>query len=339
MEFDLSFLGLTGSIDEEVAHAIFSGKGDITRLPTDEKKSLALPFGATVYPRAKKILKTEWDKEMRRLGINAFSGDYTKDHPPTLLKNKNAEVVAAFATELAPEIRSIFEDLPIEEAAATEEASVTEEADDTPADPLLDLLFENYFRSVITGINGALDAKAAWLGVTVDELPIDDYVSALDGWADGMLAQELPIITTGQKAKEIFQLSRSIPQETDFSNRADNKAKIDAERKVFHTRANVSVVLFQDDISDPALREEALKKVSLEELAAASVYVDDFLKSLNDTDRRITELLLQKFTQQEIADKIGVGQATVSKRIKRIQQAIIKFDPEVKKILPLFGKK
>ena len=67
--------------------------------------------------------------------------------------------------------------------------------------------------------------------------------------------------------------------------------------------------------------------------------MDDFLKSLKDTDRRITELLLQKFTQQEIADKIGVGQATVSKRIKRIQQAIIKFDSEVKKILPLFGKK
>ena len=333
MEFDLSFLGLTGSIDEEVAHAIFSGKGDITRLPTDEKKSLALPFGATVYPRAKKILKTEWDKEMRRQGINAFSGNYTKDHPPTLLKNKNAEVVAAFATELAPEIRSIFEDLPTKETAAPDET------DDTPADPLLDLLFENYIRSVISEMHGALDAKAAGLGVTVDERPIDDYVAALDGWADGMLAQELPIITTGQKAKEIFQLSRSIPQETDFSNRADNKAKIDAERKVFHTRANVSVVLFQDDISDPALREEALKKVSLEELAAASVYVDDFLKSLNDTDRRITEMLLQKFTQQEIADKLGVGQATVSKRIKKIQQAIIEFDPEVKKILPLFGKK
>ena len=333
MEFDLSFLGLTGSIDEEVAHAIFSGKGDITRLPTDEKKSLALPFGATVYPRAKKILKTEWDKEMRRQGINAFSGNYTKDHPPTLLKNKNAEVVAAFATELAPEIRSILEDLPTKETAAPDET------DDTPADPLLDLLFENYIRSVISEMHGALDAKAAGLGVTVDERPIDDYVAALDGWADGMLAQELPIITTGQKAKEIFQLSRSIPQETDFSNRADNKAKIDAERKVFHTRANVSVVLFQDDISDPALREEALKKVSLEELAAASVYVDDFLKSLNDTDRRITEMLLQKFTQQEIADKLGVGQATVSKRIKKIQQAIIEFDPEVKKILPLFGKK
>ena len=333
MEFDLSFLGLTGSIDEEVAHAIFSGKGDITRLPTDEKKSLALPFGATVYPRAKKILKTEWDKEMRRQGINAFSGNFTKDHPPTLLKNKNAEVVAALAAELAPEIRSIFEDLPAEETAAADEV------DDTPEDPLFDLLFENYFRSVISGVNNAIDAKADALGVTADELPINDYIAALDGWADGMLAQELPIITTGQKAKEIFQLSRSIPQETDFSKRADNRAKIDAERKLFHTRANVSVVLFQDDISDPALREEALKKVSLEELAAASVYVDDFLKSLNDTDRRITELLLQKFTQQEIADKIGVGQATVSKRIKKIQQAIIKFDPEVKKILPLFGKK
>ena len=73
MGFDLSFLGLTGSIDEEVAQAMFSGKGDITRLPSNEQKSVGLPCGATVYPRAQKILKTEWDKEMRRQGINAFS--------------------------------------------------------------------------------------------------------------------------------------------------------------------------------------------------------------------------------------------------------------------------
>ena len=332
MEFDLSFLGLTGSIDEGVAQAMFSGKGDITLLPSNEQKSVGRPYGATVYPRAQKILKTEWDKEMRRQGINVFSGNYTKDHPPTLLKNKNAEVVAALAAELAPEIRSIFEDLP------TEETSAADEADDTPADPLLDLLFENYFRSVISGMNNALDAKAAALGVPTDKLPLDDYAAALDGWADEMLSQELPVMTTGQKAKEIFLLSRSIPQETDFSSRPHNRAKEDAYRKLYHTRAEVTVVLFHDDINDPELRAAAMNQVSVEELAAGSAYVDEFLKTLDKTDRQITELLMQKYTQQEIADKLGVGQSAVSKHIKKIQTALLKFDPEIKKILPLFGK-
>lgn len=59
------------------------------------------------------------------------------------------------------------------------------------------------------------------------------------------------------------------------------------------TRVNVSVVLFQDDISDPALRTAANRKVSMEELVNASAYVDDSLKLLNGTDRQITKMLLQ----------------------------------------------
>ncbi len=47
---------------------------------------------------------------------------------------------------------------------------------------------------------------------------------------------------------------------------------------------------------------------------------------------------MQKYTQQEIADKLSVGQSAVSKHIKKIQTALLKFDPEIKKILPLFGK-
>ena len=34
-EFDVSFLGLTGTIDEEVAKAMVKGDGDITKLPSD----------------------------------------------------------------------------------------------------------------------------------------------------------------------------------------------------------------------------------------------------------------------------------------------------------------
>ena len=47
---------------------------------------------------------------------------------------------------------------------------------------------------------------------------------------------------------------------------------------------------------------------------------------------------MQKYTQQEIADKLGIGQSMVSKHIKIIKKALLKFDPDIKKILYLFKK-
>ena len=79
-------------------------------------------------------------------------------------------------------------------------------------------------------------------------------------------------------------------------------------------------------------------QASPEELAAGSAYVEDFFKTLDDTDRQITELMLQKYTQSEIAENLGIGQGTVSKHIKKIQQSLLEFDPEIKKILYLFKK-
>ena len=338
--FDLGFLGLNGSIDTEVAQALLSGKNDITKIPTSARYLTDKKNGAALYNQAKRIMKIAWDQEMRREGVKYFSGNYTENHPPTLLKDKDAAVIAQFTEALAPNIRALFD-----VAAADAETDVAQPnpengpEEDEYDDPLLDLLFENYFKTVFSGINEALEAKAEELGAKTEDLPAEASAAALDGWADDVISQELAIMIAGQKAKELFALSKKLPQETDFSSRPENHAREDAYRKMFHTRAKVTVVLFQDDIHDPDLRAAAMNQVSVEELAAGSAYLDAFLKTLDATDRKITELLMQKYTQQEIADKLGVGQPMVNKHIKKIREALLKFDPEIKKILYLFGKK
>ena len=143
-------------------------------------------------------------------------------------------------------------------------------------------------------------------------------------------------MTVGQKAKEISLISREIPQEDDFSAKQNNRSRTDAFRKLFHTRSKVTVLLMNDYIDDKNLREEAVRQASPDELASGNAYVDDFLKTLNETDYEITKLLLQKYTQQEIAGKLGINQSTVSKHSKKIQNRLLDFDPEIRKILPLF---
>ena len=75
--FDLSFLGLNGAIDAEVAQALLSGKNDITKIPTSARYVTDKKNGAVLYNQAQRIMKIAWDQEMRREGVKYFSGNYT----------------------------------------------------------------------------------------------------------------------------------------------------------------------------------------------------------------------------------------------------------------------
>ena len=311
-EFDVSFLGLTGTIDEEVAKAMFKGNGDITKLPSDFEDLSDVDNAADIYKRAQKILKKAWDKEMRNQGIKASQSDFTKDFPPTLLKNKNAGVIAALTTELCPELCDLFSGGLFES-----ESNESEEMEQDEDNNLFDQLLENYFQTVISSMDKAIESRAETSGTTADKLSEAKTMSALDEWEDSIIEKEMQILTTGQQAKEIFLVSKSIPQETDFSNKKENLSRIDAYRKLFHTRAKITVSLFSDYIENEELRNKAVMQASPEELAAGSAYVSDFFKTLDDVDCRITELLLQKYTQIEIAEELGIGQGTVSKHIKK----------------------
>ena len=329
-EFDVSFLGLDGTIDEEVAKAMFKGKGDITKLHSDFEDISDTENAADIYKRAQKIFSKAWNKEMRNQGVKASPSDFTKDYPPTILKNKNADVLAALTSELAPELLDLFS-----ETSSETEEHVSEEVGE---DNLFNQLFENYFQTIVSGMTEAIESCAENSDTAADELSEDEMMSALDEWADSIIEKEMKILTNGQQAKEIFLISESTPQETDFSKKKENHSRIDAYRKLFHTRATITVSLFSDCIESEKLYEKAAMQASPEELAAGSAYVSDFFKTLDDTDRQITELMLEKYTQTEIAEELGIGQGTVSKHIKKIQQSLLEFDPEIKKILYLFKK-
>ena len=332
-EFDVSFLGLTGTIDEEIAKAMFKGNGDITKLSSDFEGISDIENAADIYKRAQRIISKAWNKEMRNQGIKASPSDFSKDHPPTLLKNKNTDVIAALTTELSSELCNLFSG-----GSSEAESNESEEIEQDEDNNSLDQLLENYFQTVISSMDKAIESRVETSGTIVDNLSKEETVSALDEWADSMIEKEMQILTTGQQAKEIFLVSKDLPQETDFSAKKENLSRIAAYRKLFHTRAKITVSLFSDYIENEELRKKTVMQASPEELAAGSAYVSDFFKTLDDVDRQITELMLQKYAQAEIAEELGVKQSTVSKHCKKIQKSLLKFDPEIKKILHLFKK-
>lgn len=326
-EMDVSFLGLNGFIDEEVAKALFQGEGDITAQPTPDKNTMSAEDQA-LYKNAKRLIREGWNQEMRRQGIKVRPSDYSQDHPSMLLKNKNAEVLAGLTTEMAPEIRDIFDTLATNGVDAAVLGEIIKNA---PNDVAL-----RYMQAILSGMENAADALAKGKGGSVDELSEADQMVALDRWADETIAKEMAILTNGQQAKNIFLLSREIPQESDYSGKEENHARSDAYRKLYHTRSKISMFMFSDYLEDKAAREEAIYQASPEELMEESAYVEGFMQLLSDTDRRIVELLLDGETQTEIAKELGISQSKVSKHRRKIQLTLLEYDPEIKPILHLF---
>lgn len=330
-EFDVSFLGLNGSIDEETTKAIFRGDFDITTQAPDTTHYSEQD--RRVFEIAKKVLKNRWNEEMRRQGITAKPSDFSKDHPPTLLRNKNAEALAALSTEMRPDLLEIVDSILSDDEENNDDAV---EPDEDLFGELTEQVLSKYAEAIVFGISEALDDYAKEKGIDAESLSDEDIMEALDRWADEIIGKEMEILTTGQQAKELFLLSRDIPQESDFSGKKENRSRSDAYRKLYHTRSKITMCLFSDFLEDKAAREEAIYTASPEELAEASAYVAGFYGLLSVLDRRILELLLDGKTQSEIAAELKISQSKVSKRRKHLQQILLEYDPDIQKILHLF---
>lgn len=58
--------------------------------------------------------------------------------------------------------------------------------------------------------------------------------------------------------------------------------------------------------------------INMQEVSIAEISAEEFLNTLDETDKKIVEMLVKKFTQSEIANEIGLSQSSVSRRLKKI---------------------
>ncbi len=120
----------------------------------------------------------------------------------------------------------------------------------------------------------------------------------------------------------------------DFDYR-NSRQKIDFYRKWYHTRTKhpqISLEGFQAEYAETHNGKQwdaPDESADLEETVGSSVFVEDFLKTLSPTDRRIVELRMEDVTLEEIAKEVGFKtHSAVLKRLKRIGKLYREYDKE-----------
>ena len=123
--------------------------------------------------------------------------------------------------------------------------------------------------------------------------------------------------------KGLSESAREFSSDDDFNqNKSLNYPKMDHDKKWNHTRAKVKIESL-DEIAEHSLTGEPLQisgTTNIETTVDVHILIDKLLQKANEQERKIIALLSKGYNQNEIAQKLGVSQSTVSRKISKFKQ-------------------
>lgn len=117
--------------------------------------------------------------------------------------------------------------------------------------------------------------------------------------------------------------ARELSCDEDFNpNKALNYPKMDHDKKWNHTRARVKVESLDELVERSPNGEppQIPDKANVETAADVHILIENLLESVTEQDREIIGLLSEGYTQSEIAQKLGVSQSTVSRKMSKFRE-------------------
>lgn len=161
-------------------------------------------------------------------------------------------------------------------------------------------------------------------GVSQDEDLLETYLNTVDlsqpDWqekADEMYKNAIGLSLDVMKYKEMAELLDDNPAHEDFNQfRNPNFRKEDFLRDWDHLRSKFGT------LPDPDLDLKAIdQNPGTEAKAIANIMVEEFWKSLDEKDKIIISMCRDGYTQDEIAEKLGMANNSgVSKRIAKLRK-------------------
>lgn len=138
--------------------------------------------------------------------------------------------------------------------------------------------------------------------------------------SDDLLKHMVGLLMNTMDVQDLIEIALANPVAEDFNRKnQSNYAKRDFEKAWYHTRTAKAIsldeIIEKVDLSSGAEKSDV---VDVEEVGIATITAEEFLNTLDETDKKIVDMLVKKFTQAEIADEVGLSQSAVSRRLKKI---------------------
>lgn len=137
---------------------------------------------------------------------------------------------------------------------------------------------------------------------------------------DDLLKHMVGLLMNTMDVQGLIEIALANPVAEDFNCKNPiNYAKRDFEKSWYHTRTAKTISL--DEITEKAdlsSGAEISDVVDIEAAGIAAISAEEFLNTLDETDKKIVDMLVKKFTQSEIADEVRLSQSAVSRRLKKI---------------------
>lgn len=221
-----------------------------------------------------------------------------KDYPPEVLRSNVSDIVSGSVTEMVNEHPDVVQSI-----------------------------FDSFSDDFLSG--GLATVKAVMTGQEIEnpQALTEDDIAKVDRFVDNAMDTLMNTVDYDN----LVQVCREFGTPEDFSDIKTNYPRNEFEEKYNHTKAKTKVT-FSTLAAHYAMDIKRINGYSPEELAVRSALVADFYAELDEIDLAILKLKIEGKTLEEIADILGFKtHSAIQKRMKRIQQQYLDFDPDFRK--------
>ncbi len=296
---------------------VYHEKNDITVAGSLYDPDDASDIKTAMFVKARGFMRKAWLEEMKKLGGKSSFKNFSTNYPPMLLAVTDENLIAG-------KVGDIFED---------------EEQISMYLDVGLNILEEP--------IMTALTAYASSANKAPEELTDDEIHKVVDMVATEFLNVMTATLMDAQKVPELLAGSKEMSDSEDFNTATQNNySKMDHDKAWNHTDTDVGAILSFDEIKDdPDTNFEPIVNAfdktgvygetqiidGIEEVEYQK-FINEFILTLNEKNRKVFLLRAQGLTQAEIAKEIECeNHSAISKRLKRIYQDYEEFKKEYQK--------
>lgn len=147
---------------------------------------------------------------------------------------------------------------------------------------------------------------------------VDDDLLFSEEIADEALHNTVNALMQTLDIRSLAETAKKMSCDEDFNpNKALNYPRMDHYKKYYHSRSPIKVGSLDEYVEEG---NDAAEDIDIELTADVHILIEKLRESVSEQEKEIIDLLSAGYSQREIAQKIGVSQSTISRKVTKFKK-------------------